>query len=49
LVPDDVERDGLMRLAAKAADFQKTVSCIEASPSVDDGCAGAESPACAYS
>jgi len=37
--PHDIERDGLMRVAAKTADFAMYKASIE-SPSVGDGCAG---------
>jgi hypothetical protein len=43
--PDDVERNGLVRVAAKAPNFQVAISRIERiAPSVGDGCAGPLKP-----
>ena len=38
--PHDVEGDGLMGIAAEAADFEIGVPPLIASPSAGDGCAG---------
>ena len=38
--PHDVERHGLMRVAAEATDVEIVVPALSASPSVGDGCAG---------
>ena len=41
--PDNVERDGLVRVAAEAADFQIAVTRVER-PRVGEGCAGPRKP-----
>jgi hypothetical protein len=38
--PHDVKRDGLVPVAAKAADFEWPYPAMSASPSVGDGAAG---------
>jgi len=36
----DIQRDRLMRVAAKAFDFKIETTGVSASPSVGDGCGG---------
>jgi hypothetical protein len=41
---DNVQRDGLMGVAAEASDLKVAVTGVESAPSVGDGCAGPLKP-----